>query len=150
MASMHVRTIARFQGGFQAPTEAEGPSVLEERLRPVAEWLHGHLAAEGIDAEPPEWFDFEYQVLCRVDGRVYELGVSFDYLGWSWFELGYARTLGFLGRLVGRDESKQMSRLSEAVDRGLRALDGVTEVRWYDQLTEDPGRGFSPHPVEHG
>lgn len=150
MTNMRIRTIARFRGGFPEPTEAEGPGVLEERLTPVAEWLHDHLQAEGLEVEALEWFDFEYQVVCRVDGRAYEVGVSFDSLSWSWFEIHYARTLGFLARLVGRDECRQMVRLSETVDRGLRALEGVTDVRWYDDVADDPEKRFFLHPVESG
>jgi len=34
--------------------------------------------------------------------------------------------------------------------RSLRALEGVTDVRWYDDVVDDPEKRFFLHPVESG
>jgi hypothetical protein len=145
---MRIRSVVLFEGGFPAPVEEEGPDGLEEKLRPVADWLFDNLSGEGFTVGSPEWFDYEFQIKTTVDGRTYEVSVSLDFLSWRWFEIYFPRTLGLLARLVGKDETEQMSQLGSAIDRGLRVLDGVGEIRWYEGMPDDADQGFSAGPVE--
>jgi hypothetical protein len=145
---MKVRSVVLFEGGFEVPAEEDGPEGLEEKLRPVAEWLADHLAAEGLGVEPPEWMDYEFQMKTTVGERTYEVAVSLDFLEWRWFEIYYRRTLGLLSRFIGKDESAEMSRLGTAIDGGLRGMEGVGEIRWYEEMPDNPDRGFASGPVE--
>ena len=143
---MRASSFARFKGGFSTPRMEDGPEALKEVLEEPAAYLAGELPAVGVQCSAPEWCDYEYEIRCSVDGRRYRLSVSFDYLEWEWFEVGYPPSLGILARLLGRSESSEMTKLSHALDAVLRQRPGVTDLRWYRKPLADPEEDFARHP----
>ena len=144
---MDIRTVALFKGGFAEPTEKEGPTVLEDRLRPPADWLREELRSAGLAVGPSDWIDYAYELSCTVNDRTYEVEVSYDFLTWDWFEITYGPTIGFFSKLLGRDESAELTVLSQAIDRSLKRHESITEVRWYTRMPTDPDVGFTHSPV---
>lgn len=145
---MGVSSFARFKGGFDMPRMEDGPEALERVLEQPATYLATELGSAGIRCSDPEWCDFEYEIQCSVAGRQYQLSVSFDYINWEWFEIGYPPTLGLLARLLGRDETSEMTKLSNAVDTALRRREGVTDLRWYRKPLGNPEKDFAQHPED--
>jgi len=142
---MAVSSFARFKGGFPTPQQEDGVALvdgLEELLREPAEAITRGLASRGIELDAPEWQDFMYEIRCTVKDRNYAVWFSFDYVGWEWFELSYNPTLGFFSKLFGKNEAKEMTQLSSALNSVLREISGITEVRWYEKPMGNPDYGY--------
>lgn len=142
---MTVGRYARYRCALELPTEVgEGPYRLA--LQPAVAHFHQSLLAQHIHCRAPQWWDYEFGLICDVESYRYEVSVGHDLIYGGWFDIGYQRTLGFFKKLIGRSEDSAMLKLSTGLHTAMRAMPGIKEIRWYDRALEDPDTDYFARP----
>ncbi len=121
-------TSVRFSGGPAVPT---APGQMPSPGEPIVEHLLATLPTCGVLVLGHEDIEYAHELRCQVGQRVYEVCVSYDWVQQGWWEVFWAPTLGFFGRLLGRTEEEELRRLALAVSQSLDSLPGIRERRWY-------------------
>jgi hypothetical protein len=136
----------RFTGGPALPTVAgETPSPGE----PIVTHLMSVLPRLGVAVLKDEDVQYAHELECQVGSRVYKVCVAYDWVQGGWWEVFWAPTLGFLGKLRGQSEDDELARLASALSSALDSLPGVQERRWYPTYSAGTRAGapFSTAPA---
>jgi hypothetical protein len=136
-------TCVRFRGGPAPPR-----SVGEDRNpgASIAAHLLRELPAHGIQVEGVEDVEYAHEIRCTLEGRTYEVMVSFDWTTGQWWEVFYAPSLSAFDKLRGRSESVTMRRLSTALHAALSRLPGMGEMRWFAEYADPADGPYAPTP----
>jgi hypothetical protein len=136
-------TCVRFRGGFTPPR-----SVGEDRNPggEIAAHLGRELPIHEVTVGGIRDVEYAHEVSCTIDGRTYEVMVSFDWISKEWWEVFYGPSLSAFDRLRGRAEVGTMRRLSAAIYAVLTALPGIDEIRWYADYAEAVDGDYAPTP----
>lgn len=136
-------TCVRFRGGPTPPR-----SVGEDRNPggDIAAHLVRELPAHEVTVGGIKDIQYAHEVACTIDGRTYEVTVSFDWSSGEWWEVFYGPSLSAFDRLRGRSEVGTMRRLSAAIYAVLTALPGIGEMRWYVDYAEALDGDYAPMP----
>ncbi len=141
--SNRAMTCVRFRGGFTPPR-----SVGEDRNpgADIAAHLGRELPAHDIKIGSMKDIEYAHEVACTIDGRTYDVTVSFDWTSGEWWEIFYGSSLSAFDRLRGRSDVGTMRRLSAAIYAVLTALPGIGEMRWYADYAEALDGDYAPTP----
>ena len=105
----------------------------------------GELVVNGLRACGFTTSDVQYEepffvTRCRSGERTYPILAYLAYsddTGPAWV-VSCQRTVGFLGRLLGKSEDRELTTVVEAIDDTLRKDGRITDVRWFADPPFDP------------
>jgi len=99
----------------------------------LAESLVTGLSDRGLAVEQPERDDFAWTFYCKINGRNFwmNIGESGDEED-EWLVIANS-TLGFLARLLGNTDRREVQQLCQELHEILAADERVSEIRWYTE-----------------
>jgi len=142
-----IRHFVRFREGFTHPRADDPLEQYRQTLLEPAAYMQQHLECQNIDCREPQWNDGHFVIPCAVRGRAYDVAVRHDTGGCDWFEVHYPRTLGRIGRLLGKKEHNEMMLLSSALQTALQEHREIQDIRWYRKAFAAPEKDYSRIPI---
>jgi len=96
-----------------------------------AEAIVAGLRVRGFHAADPEDVEFAHLIKCSSGQVRYEIMIGFDHDDQRTWEVSCPPTLGFLARLFGRSEDRELGDLLRAVHDTVLKDERVAKVRWH-------------------
>ena len=93
--------------------------------------LAAGIRAKGFSPSPIEDREYAHTFRCKSGEYDYEIMVAFDFVDGGTWEVSCPPTLGWIARLRGKSEEKELSALISAIASVLRSDARVKNVRWY-------------------
>lgn len=145
---MTISSCVKFKGGFAIPVDIEQGSQKELEL---AAHVATSLRKQGIEVGDAEDIEFAVSIPCKIGNRKYEVLASFDWVTKEWWEVFYpAPSIGLFIRLFRPEKVSamqlEMQKLTRAIDKAVREIQGIMEVRWYPDFPSHPDKNWSRLP----
>ena len=106
------------------------------------------MIANGIDAGPLEWVDFEYDMPVTINKSQFEVSASCDFSDFEWFELRtLPRQLSTWRNKRAKVYPDDQEALSMMIHRMLRKRRGVSNLRWYKDYSISINKGYYTTPL---
>ena len=108
--------------------------------RPLGDLVADGLRARGFTTSDVQCEEPFFVTRCRSGERTYPVAAYLAYLdhtGPAWV-VSCRRTIGFLGRLLGKSEDIELTRVLEAIDDALKKDGRITDIRWFPDVPYDP------------
>jgi hypothetical protein len=135
---MPIHTYLRFKADYPSPKPGESGAG------EVASTLAAGLRTKGFSPSEPKDQEYAHFVRCSSGPHEYEIMLAFDFVEGHTWEISCPPVLGFLSRLFGKTEEKELSALAMAIHDTMRSNPRVNEMCWHPSYGTKSHRSSTP------